>query len=527
MFYYGVRATQMDIICPECMSALRFNEDFCGSKGTVFRCLRCGIFFKIFNRNKPDAIEPQEWLIRKSNGTILKVEFLSSLQKWIFDGTAIKEDELLSGSGGWVKLGDVPELNGLFQLALLGRDERTSKLWKVPTLNLEAAGTPGEQVEKKGPAAAPPKPPPPKAPATDHPDEEITIQVPPMELEEKIRLAAVSEIPPPPEEDDEISDEARIITTPVDLTPKAAHGRPGAAMQPEKTSELSDLVVDVSGEAPVGEEVSPEALALEEHSIEVPIDGSSDEGVEAEQVQDLRPGGKRAVAIIAVCLTVGIPLAVVGYLFREPLAQRAAQLFKPGMSGGLEGHAPETQKETGEPQEQHEQWALTPALPADAFLADEVTGQEGAAPESEGGHGGEPRDFDIYYKKAIALQKAHNCSKAIEYFRKAITMNAKDTETWTGLAECYMTLGQRGNAIDAFKTALSFNSRYEPALFGIADAYKKQGNLDLAAERYSKYLDMYPLGPHANNVKKNLEEIKASTSKQPKLQGEIPENPYE
>lgn len=515
----------MDVLCPECRSISTYDESYCGSKGTVIKCFKCGIFFKIFNRDKIDAIEPPEWLLRKSNGTILKVEFLSSLQKWIFDGTVVRQDELLRGSGGWVSLGMVQELDGLFQLALLGKDERTSKLWKMPTVNLEVVKKPSAHVDKKDAGKAVKKPADPDDALNSRPDDEITLTMPGKVLAEKIRLAAASELPPePPRKDISASDDVELITSPVDLTKKTSTGKPE-----EKPAELPDLIVDVSGEAPSGDKALSEAEALEERSVDIPVEGFSGGEGEPEPAPSPRPRGGRTIAIIAACLTVALSLAVVGWLFRASLADWAGSIFKPGVSEGLKDYAPKTEKGSTAPDEKQDtQWALHSTPPDDASEAEEVAGQEVASPQEEpqeepqepgGGPQGEPKDFEAFYKKAVALQKSHNCSKAVEYFRKAIAQNVKDTETWTGLAECYSVLGQYGNSANAYKTALSFNSRYEPALIGMADALKSQGSQNAAAEAYSKYLDMYPFGPHAARAKKNLDDLKGK--------GQGSENPYE
>ena len=118
------------------------------------------------------------------------------------------------------------------------------------------------------------------------------------------------------------------------------------------------------------------------------------------------------------------------------------------------------------------------------------------------------KSFEYYYKQGQKLRNADNCTKAIEYFKKALDVNPIRAEAWTALAQCYLDVGRRGDAINSFRKALNYNSRYGPAIIGLAEIYKRQKKTKLALEYYEKYLEVLPGGSQASLAKRNVEELK-------------------
>lgn len=117
------------------------------------------------------------------------------------------------------------------------------------------------------------------------------------------------------------------------------------------------------------------------------------------------------------------------------------------------------------------------------------------------------KSYDYYYNQANKYENAGNCSKAVDYFNKALDANPSSAECWAGKGHCFRDMGRIGDAVNAYRKALKFNSRFGPAIIGLAEIFKQQSKHKLALEYYKKYLDIFSAGPQAGIAKRNVQEL--------------------
>jgi predicted Zn finger-like uncharacterized protein len=106
-------------------------------------------------------------------------------------------------------------------------------------------------------------------------------------------------------------------------------------------------------------------------------------------------------------------------------------------------------------------------------------------------------DYDTLVRKGDAVANA-SCTKALDYYGKALEKKPNGVEALTGLGYCHLDAKNYASAHSRFRTALVVSPRYEPALAGIAEAYGQQGRRDDAIAAWRRYLEVYP------NAKKGL-----------------------
>jgi len=65
-----------------------------------------------------EAAPRSEWRLRQSGGAVFPFRELSTLQRWIVERKASRDDEVAAGAEGdaWRRLGDIPELQSFFKL---------------------------------------------------------------------------------------------------------------------------------------------------------------------------------------------------------------------------------------------------------------------------------------------------------------------------------------------------------------------------------------------------------------------------
>jgi len=521
----------MEITCPKCKKPSKHNEAFLGPKGSILRCGLCGGLIKIFNRGKSDEIGPAMWVVRKRGGEVVQVDRLSTLQKWLLEGSVKRTDELLQSGKGWLVLENVPELSGLLYLARLDEDARRSEMWKMPTLNI-GTEAPAPPVEKK-PEGKPKE----KKEGADSPDDEDTVQIPGKVLEESIKLSEADEIitaeillldeADKEEVEADRKKEADWDAAPMMLTDVVKPEKP----KPQPQSPPAAVPV-APGKAkprlePVAEPPEPEKPVLEIAG-EVTDSPWTDED-EAGRKDAPIEGGRRG-AKLALQITLVVVLALVAgaaYVHRDRIYAWRHIFFPPadqeatGDAAQVTAPPPdETQTSDGDPADA--------AAREEAALTASSEGEEGGETLESSGKGG-LKGYEEHFKKALALQHAEDCGRAVEFYRKAIEIDHRHAEAWTGIGECYEELGKNLNAVNSFKSALHYNSKYGPALLGLADILKKQGKLEAALDYYTRYLETSPGGSRVASVRKTIEEIKSDlegggASKKDPIG--IPENPY-
>jgi predicted Zn finger-like uncharacterized protein len=185
---------KMKITCPQCKVSNDIDDSLIGPAETVMACTRCGHFFKVVDPRKEDTVRAPGWMIRKQNGALFRVNRLSNIQTWVLEGTVTLQDEFSRTGQTWIKLSEIPELEGLFQLLHLREEERTKKLWQMDTFDAATTEFTTRQVSLPGEAGPAPKP--------DAP-EDMTGQADSMTMTMTTSVLQNWKIPLPPEKEDD------------------------------------------------------------------------------------------------------------------------------------------------------------------------------------------------------------------------------------------------------------------------------------------------------------------------------------
>jgi predicted Zn finger-like uncharacterized protein len=127
---------EMKITCPQCKDWNEFDDSLIGPAEAVMACTRCGHFFKVFDPRKEDTVKAPGWMIRKQNGALFRVNRLSNIQTWVLEGTITLQDEFSRTGQTWIKLSEIPELEGLFKLLHMKEEDRTKRLWQMDTFDV-------------------------------------------------------------------------------------------------------------------------------------------------------------------------------------------------------------------------------------------------------------------------------------------------------------------------------------------------------------------------------------------------------
>jgi predicted Zn finger-like uncharacterized protein len=133
------------------------------------------------------------------------------------------------------------------------------------------------------------------------------------------------------------------------------------------------------------------------------------------------------------------------------------------------------------------------------------------------------KSFDYYKSQADKFANADNCSKALDYYQKALELNVASADAWGGRGDCYRDMGRSSEAANAYKQALKYNSRYGPAIIGLAEIYKQKGDYKQSLQYYKKYLEIFSSGPMSNAARQNvsqLEDLLKAKGEQPDEGGE-------
>jgi predicted Zn finger-like uncharacterized protein len=155
----------MDVRCERCGTEYEFEDTRVTEEGVTVKCSTCGHLFKIrkksFVLTEPVTLGKKEgeesgdrnWMVRKSDGTVLSFKELTTLQKWIVERKVSRDDEISKSGETWKRLGGIAELASFFQVV----DAATTGSMPAP------AATPQDTLPM--PAAAPPTAPPAATPA--------------------------------------------------------------------------------------------------------------------------------------------------------------------------------------------------------------------------------------------------------------------------------------------------------------------------------------------------------------------------
>ncbi len=91
---------------------------------------------------------------------------------------------------------------------------------------------------------------------------------------------------------------------------------------------------------------------------------------------------------------------------------------------------------------------------------------------------------NIFLLKILGVinAKQGKFNEALEYNKRAISLNVEDSEGYNNLGLCYKNLNLIEDSIDAFKEAIRLNSSYADAYYNLSNVYEMQGNYDYSFE---------------------------------------------
>jgi predicted Zn finger-like uncharacterized protein len=158
----------MDVRCERCRAQYAVDDARVSETGVKVACAQCGHAFLLRKKTlsvtvplkggdtdtpvpiadlagappppAAEAAERGEWRLRQPSGAVFPFRELSTLQRWIVERKATRDDEVAAAGQGeaWRKLGDIPELQSFF--TLLDRAKRS------------------RETRPEAPAEAPPEP---------------------------------------------------------------------------------------------------------------------------------------------------------------------------------------------------------------------------------------------------------------------------------------------------------------------------------------------------------------------------------
>ena len=122
----------MDVRCDRCQTEYELDDDSVTEGGASVQCTTCGHTFvvgpdgvtiaQIVPTTPPagmaDIAGPQaaDWLLATEDGQTHRFRDLTTLQKWVVERKATREDRVSQRGGPWLPLGEVDELVPFFDV---------------------------------------------------------------------------------------------------------------------------------------------------------------------------------------------------------------------------------------------------------------------------------------------------------------------------------------------------------------------------------------------------------------------------
>jgi predicted Zn finger-like uncharacterized protein len=113
----------MDVRCERCQTEYELDDASVSDEGTAVQCTACGHTFQVTPRQIPvvpaeteESPPTAEWLLETVEGPVHRFRSLTSLQKWIVERKATREDRISRTGHAWRRLGEIVELVPFFEL---------------------------------------------------------------------------------------------------------------------------------------------------------------------------------------------------------------------------------------------------------------------------------------------------------------------------------------------------------------------------------------------------------------------------
>ncbi len=176
----------MDVRCERCKTEYEFDDARITEVGVTVKCTTCEHVFRVKKKAlvvtvpvKPGEVDAstvgppplagrREWRLRKADGRVAIFKELTTLQKWIIERRALREDEISLTGETWKRLGEIAELEPFFAVVAQAQRTRTLEVQLARVDPVSAVHHVSPELLAELAALAPPQkisppPPPPEA----------------------------------------------------------------------------------------------------------------------------------------------------------------------------------------------------------------------------------------------------------------------------------------------------------------------------------------------------------------------------
>jgi predicted Zn finger-like uncharacterized protein len=496
----------VEVHCERCGTSYSFEESRLGEDGARVRCARCGHVFLVPKASAapaglgpsrpppPDALR-REWRVRRRDGSVSVLRELTTLQRWIVEGTLGREDEIGLDGETWRVLGTIPDLGPFFA----GADARA----QVAVLEGELARLRAKPLPL---ASAPPVPAPETPPG-----------------------------PPPARSGSSFTPAQRPLT--------------GAAPA------LSASSLPQGREEPaLGRRPSP-SPRLPEPAFTRTAAGLGVAATDEWEPPKLSRGVGPWVVVVVLLLLLA-SAATAGY-FYVWLPERQRAQDEQTRNGQLEQAQSEHQAQVRAAEQRAKEELLQslaaanakdagPTLPPDAgppprgsleapaaptpppvaaaearvpsstlSAPSNARGREPAAGVPSGNAEARPlalpgglQTFEDWMAEAERRRTHERASSALAAYDRALALQPERSDAHAGRGLTLRDLGRRPEALSEFQRALELDPRDGVAVLGLAETYRSLGRTEEARAAYQRYLEGWPGGPDAQAARAALDSLK-------------------
>jgi TolA-binding protein len=435
----------------------------------------------------------REWRVRRRDGSVSVLRELTTLQRWIVEGTLGREDEIGLDGETWRVLGTIPDLGPFFAAA----DARAQvAILEQELARLRARPQPAPEMAASAPAA-------PSVPTqAARPRPRTLSTVPPTPVASPPLNRALSPVAraSPYAEGPGSSEPAFTRTAggfgipPTDdwEPPKLSRGL-GAWV----VGVLLLLVLAGTGTAAYFYVWRPERQRAREEQAR----NSQLERDQAEREARLKAAEQRAKEELLQSLAAaqgrdaGTPAPDAGASPRGALEPPVPPASAPAGPAPAEARVPSPTLAAG------------PNKPPSPRAAPDAEAS-GAAPAAPVLLPGGPQTFEDWMAEADRRRTHERASSALAAYDRALALKPQRSEAHAGRGLALLDLGRRPEALVEFQRALELDPRDGVAVLGLAETYRSLGRTEEARRAYQRYLEGWPGGPDATAARAALESLK-------------------
>lgn len=509
---------------------------------------------------------------RKTDGVVLTLDGLTTLQRWIVERQVNREDEISKTGKQWKRLGDMAELSSFFTVVDQLNDMADSTQEEIqrtpsgstPMTKSEAISAALKQssLEQNAPLDSSIEE---ALDALDEANDPSASGLQDLASELLEAFDGVANEEPEDSEGDDLADAllaslavSGFYRVPNNLQEQLeeAHREALAVDKKEKEVRHSEPVVEVvQPSAPVEPDeppivtlkpkASPDVVVVSEPDPEpVPTpavstfgDTGNDWFGDGANDDDLYPAPKSNTAIFVV---VGLVL-VIGAIAFVVFGTAGDKSQAAASSASADGAQPTTPPPETTPPAPDTAMAAVPAEtapPAQADVVEEppldvspdeiatdmragasyaLIAQAAPAPAStaaaenpeEAKKKKKKPTFDSAMRDAAKARDRGKYREALDAYELALKLRKNNIEAIAGLGWSYYGLGSYDAAIREFERAISLSKRFAVAYIGLAKSYQKKGNDKKAYEMYNTYLELFPRGSQASIARAQSDRLKS------------------